>query len=86
MLKLVLQRVLAFSVTTVFASALLMVDLDSPSLMSEAQAETCDWELYESCMVMCGQAYYNWQIPECRPGECDGAAYCDAFCRQWSDC
>ncbi len=86
MLQLVLKRVLAFSAVTVFASALLMVDLDSPSLMSEARAEACDWELYESCMVMCGMAYYSGQIGECQLYSCDGAAYCDAICRQWSDC
>ena len=86
MLRLILKKILAFSAFTVLGSALLMVDLGSPSLVSEARAEACDWDLYQSCMVGCGMAFWSYQIGDCQPYYCDGAAYCDAFCRQWSDC
>ena len=88
MLRLVLQRVLTFSALTVFAFALLTIDTKSPSLISEAQA--CDWPLYQECMVACGTACFNWQIPECLnppPPEWPCCSdYCDSWCRTYSGC
>lgn len=87
MLTSVLKRVLSFSAITALAFAILMVDLDSPSLISEAYA--CDQQLYESCGASCMMACAWGNIPECNPNHgtgCDCAAYCEAVCLDWSGC
>lgn len=84
MLYRVVKKILTFSALTVLGSGLLMVDLDSPTFISEAQA--CDQNLYDSCMVSCGLACYWWLIDECRPDSCDCPSYCDSACRSASGC
>ena len=86
MLRLVIRKVSMFSAAVIFAFALLMVDTDSPTLISEAHA--CDMELYWSCFGSCGFACVGGSIPECNPHQtqCDCEAYCHAVCLDWSGC
>jgi hypothetical protein len=85
MLRLVLQRVASFSAFTVLGFALLMLDPDSPSLMSEAQA--CDQGVYESCLMNCGFACFSNQLQDCRPDMgCDCYNYCHPLCLQAAGC
>jgi hypothetical protein len=86
MLRIVLTRILAFAGVTTFAFALLMVDTESPSLVSEAQA--CDWNEYQSCMVGCGTACWWGLVAECKWEEPDVCCptYCDDWCRSYWGC
>jgi len=85
MLQLIVERGLSFSAVTAFAFALLMLDPQSSSLVSEAQA--CDPEVLASCHVNCAYACSSGFIQECLPWEsCDCAAYCYAYCQAASGC
>lgn len=84
MLKLVIKKVSTFSAVMVFGFALLMVDTDSPSLISEAHA--CDPFAYQECLNYCGFACASYLIQECQPGWCDCYSYCDVLCLDQSGC
>jgi hypothetical protein len=85
MLRLILKRILTFSSVTALAFALLMVDTDSPSLISEAQA--CDPQTYDVCEFNCSVACSWGNISECLPWYgCDCAWWCPEYCRGVSGC
>jgi hypothetical protein len=82
MLKLVLKRVLSFSVVTAVASALLLFDPSSPTLMSEAHA--CDPQVYDVCEFNCFYGCFG-SAGGCGEG-CDCLSYCQSYCRGVSGC
>lgn len=85
MLKLVLKRISTFTAAVVFGFALLMLDTDSPTLISEAHA--CSQEVYETCMFECGIACISGGIWECDPWNgCSCQGYCHAICAAWAGC
>jgi hypothetical protein len=84
MLKLVVKRVLTFSAVMVFVFALFMLDTDSPSLISEAQA--CDPQAYDVCEFNCFYACWSNLIGECLPWQCDCGSYCRSYCQAVTGC
>jgi hypothetical protein len=84
MLKLVIKKVSTFSAAVLLGFALLMVDTDSPSLISEAHA--CDPFLFEQCYLQCGFACSSYLIPNCQPNWCDCQTYCYDECLAQTGC
>ena len=84
MLKLVAKKILTFSAMVAFGFALLLLDPDSPSLISEAYA--CDPFLFDQCYQNCGFACYSYAIPHCHPDWCDCPSFCYNYCLIESGC
>lgn len=85
MVRLVLKKVLSLSAIVACCFALLMLDTDSPSLVSEAEA--CDPVLYLVCYQNCGFACVSGLIMECPLGEqpcCE--FYCTDVCEDAAGC
>jgi len=77
MFRLVLKKVATFSVIGAFAFALLVLDTDSPSLMSEANA--CDASLFNACMYNCGWSCLVGMNLDCAQSSGNGE-YCQDCC------
>ena len=84
MLALAVKKALTFSAAVILGFALLVIDLDSPTFISEAYA--CDPGVFEECYQNCLFACYSWAIPNCRPDWCDCPSYCYNECLIISGC
>ncbi len=88
MLREIFKKTLGFSAIMAVALTLLIVDTESPSFISEAQA--CDPEVYSWCLWGCALACPSGQIPECpqywQSGDCDCHTYCPNYCQGISGC
>lgn len=86
MLRQVLKRALSLSAIAAFAFGLLMLDTDSPSLMSEAKA--CDPVLFAVCYQNCGFACVGGAVQGCQPPyneqNCDDC--CTDICAEAAGC
>lgn len=84
MLLLVTKKVLSFSLMVAMGFALLTLDTDSPSLISEAAA--CDQELFLVCYQNCGFACIGGAVQGCipEPGICHEC--CTAICAAAAGC
>jgi hypothetical protein len=82
MIALIAKKVLAFSAGTILVITLLMVDLRSSTLVSEAHA--CDPDVLNMCLTTCWFQYCALYYPD-DPQWCFDS-YCVPMCLQASGC
>jgi hypothetical protein len=88
MLRGIFKKTLGFSAIMAVALTLLIVDTESPSFISEAQA--CDQELASACYWTCALACVSGYVTECpqpwQNGDCNCDVYCPNYCAILAGC